>query len=177
MYNAFEVDYIIGSNVSENAEVPDERDMFGVLMSMTTTPTSFNLPCKNGFIINPGSNIATFEFENIDQAINEGYQTAMEKMDSILPYIERRVIQNELINSRKIFRSKLIPIEVSEVNTILKDKSQFSFVNRSMIRSSKNEILNGKVFEKRYFRLVSAPEISYVFPTLSLKMILLTKLI
>ena len=31
MYNAFEVDYIIGSNVSENAEVPDERDMFGVL--------------------------------------------------------------------------------------------------------------------------------------------------
>ena len=122
MYNAFEVDYIIGSNVSENAEVPDERDMFGVLMSMTTTPTSLILPCKNGFIINPGSNIATFEFENIDQAINEGYQIKMEKMDSILPYIERRVIQNELINSRKIFRSKSSLVEVSEVNTILKDK-------------------------------------------------------
>ena len=169
MYNAFEVDYIIGSNVSQNAEVPDERDMFGVLMSMTTTPTSFKLPCKSGFIINPKSNIATFEFENIDQAINEGYQTAIENMDSILPYVNRRVLQDDLMKSRKEFRSKLIPIEVSEVNTILKDKSQFSFVNRSMIRASKNEILNNKVFEKRYFRLVSAPEISYVFPTLSLK--------
>ncbi|MBT5932477.1 MAG: patatin-like phospholipase family protein, partial [Flavobacteriales bacterium] len=56
MYSEFDADYIIGSNVSQNASIPDERDMFGVLVSMTTTPTSFHLPCNDGLIIFPESN-------------------------------------------------------------------------------------------------------------------------
>ena len=169
MYTEFDADYMIGSNVSQNAEIPDERDMFGVLVSMTTTPTSFNLPCKDGLIIYPTSNIGTFEFEKIHEAVEDGYRATMKHMDSILMHIERRVSKEELTNARKKFRSKLITMEVSEVHTTLKDKSTIPFAKRSMIRSNKNEILNEKEFEKRYFRLNATPEVAYVFPSLSLK--------
>ena len=54
MYNAFEVDYIIGSNVSENAEVPDEMDMFGVLMSMTTIPLALIYHVKMAWLLIQG---------------------------------------------------------------------------------------------------------------------------
>ncbi len=167
MYSEFDADYIIGSNVSQNANIPDERDMFGVLVSMTTTPTSFNLPCDEGLIIFPESNIGTFAFEKINEAIDEGYRATIKQMDSILKHIEKRVSKDELEASRIKFRSKIIPLNVSEVNSFERNHSNISFAQSTMIRENKS--LSSDEFEKRYFRLNSTPEIAYMFPNFSLK--------
>ena len=169
MYREFNADYLIGSNVSENAAIPDERDMFGVLVSMMTTPTSFELPCKEGLIIFPESNIGTFEFEKIKEAIDEGYEATIKQMDSILSYVDRRVSKEELLSSRNKFRGSLVDLQISEVQTSCKNNASIPFAKRSMIRSHKGEVLNEKEFEQRYFRLNSTPEIAYIFPNLSLK--------
>ena len=167
MYSDFDADYIIGSNVSQNASIPDERDMFGVLVSMTTTPTNFNLPCDEGLIIFPKSNIGTFAFENINEAIDEGYRATIMQMDSILKHVEQRVSKDQLKASRIKFRSNIIPLNVSGVKTYERNNSNISFAKATMIKENKN--LHSEAFEKRYFRLNSTPEIAYMFPNFSLK--------
>ena len=169
MYSEFDADYIIGSNVSQNASIPDERDMFGVLVSMTTTPTSFHLPCNDGLIIFPESNIGTFAFEKAKEAIDEGYRATLNQMDSILKHVESRMSIDALSDSRKIFRSNIIPLKISGVNTFERNNANISFTKAALINENKNESLSSDEFEKRYFRLNSTPEIAYMFPNFSLE--------
>lgn len=169
MYSEFDADYIIGSNVSQNASIPDERDMFGVLVSMTTTPTSFHLPCNDGLIIFPESNIGTFAFEKAKEAIDEGYRATLNQMDSILKHVESRMSIDALSDSRKTFRSNIIPLKISGVNTFERNNANISFTQAALIKENKNESLSSDEFEKRYFRLNSTPEIAYMFPNFSLE--------
>ena len=112
MCDAFTPDFLIGSNVSSNMQLPDERDMFGVLRSMMTTPTSYDLPCADGLVINAITDIGVFEFERAEEAIQTGYQKALQHIDSLKIYISRSVDKNELNKKRKAFRSSLIPLNV-----------------------------------------------------------------
>ena len=169
MYTEFDADYLIGSNVSGNAKVPDETDMFGVLRSMMTTPTNFNLPCDEGLIIRPHTDIGTFEFERAKEVIDSGYRAAISQMDSLLQYIERRVSKEDLALKRRQFRSQIIELKVSEVHTELKNDKEIPFAYRSMIRSKKDEILELEKTEHRFFRLNAAPQIAYVYPNLTMK--------
>ena len=169
MYAEFDADYLIGSNVSGNAKVPDERDMIGVLISMMTTPTNFNFPCEEGLMIQPQTDIGVFEFDRIKEAIDSGYTAAVSQMDSLLQFIERRVSQEEINQKRRVFRAKIIELKVSEVHTSSKDKKPIPFAQHSMIRHNKGEVLKSTQMERRFFRLNAAPEISFIFPNLTLK--------
>ena len=169
MYTEFDADYLIGSNVSGNAKVPDERDMFGVLRSMMTTPTNFNLPCDEGLIIRPQTDVGTFEFERVKEVIDSGYRAALGQMDSLLYFIERRVSKEELSLKRKRFRTQMSELKVSEVHTEIKNNIKIPFSYRSMIRSKKDEILDLEKIERRFFRLNAAPQIEYLYPNLTLK--------
>jgi len=169
MYTEFDADYLIGSNVTGNAKVPDERDMFGVLRSMMTTPTNFNLPCQEGLIIRPQIDIGTFEFERVKEVIDSGYRATLRQMDSLLYFIERRVSNEEVSLKRRKFRAQIIELKVSEVHTEIKNDKEIPFAYRSMIRNKKDEILELEKTERRYFRLNAAPQIAYLYPNLTLK--------
>ena len=169
MYNEFDADFIIGSNVSENASIPDERDMFGVLVSMLTTPTDYSMPCEAGIIISPQSSIGTFDFDRIKEAIDEGYAATMQQMDSLLLQVNRRVSAQDLRYSRQEFRAQFSDALVSEVHVKSKTKGSSSYAHRSMIRYHKLEQLNELQLKRRYFRLYALPEVAYMFPNLSLK--------
>ena len=88
MYNDFHPDFIIGSNVSDNPRAIDERDFMGLISIMMTTPTNYNLPCTEGIIIDPKTTVGTFDFSAVDQAIQDGYNSANKYMDSLLSYVE-----------------------------------------------------------------------------------------
>ena len=169
MCDAFTPDFLIGSNVSSNMQLPDERDMFGVLRSMMTTPTSYDLPCADGLVINAITDIGVFEFERAEEAIQTGYQKALQHIDSLKIYISRRVDKNELNKKRKAFRSSLIPLNVSSVRATDRDSKDVVFAKRSLMRKKKNEVLDADVFEKRYFRLNATPSLWYMYPNLTLK--------
>ncbi len=69
MYNDFNPDYIIGSNVSSNSPPPDEKDLIGIVTNMLVSHTNFKLPCNEGILIEPKVNVKTFEFEKVKIAI------------------------------------------------------------------------------------------------------------
>ena len=78
MYNEFDPDYIIGSNVSYNEPPPVEDDLMSQVRNMFSSHSNYSLPCESGIIITPElSTMGTFEFDKIQEAIDEGYNSTV----------------------------------------------------------------------------------------------------
>lgn len=169
MYQDFNPDYIIGSNVSSNAAPPDEGSLISQLTNMMVSYQNFELPCEAGYIIEPVTNISTFEFEGVKQAIDDGYRSAQLYLDSIEQFVERKITKEELHERRKEFRSKIQPIQISSITNNSINGRDIRFARSTMIRSKKDEVLNSEKFERRYYRLNAAEQIDFLYPTLQLK--------
>ena len=113
MYNSFPVDFIIGSNVSYNASPPTEDDLISQLTNMLVSHTSFKIPCESGIIIEPKSNISTFDFEEVDEAIDAGYKSTIAMMDSIKKMLDSRISTAELDKRRSAFKASVHPLVIS----------------------------------------------------------------
>jgi NTE family protein len=169
MYHDFSPDFMIGSNVSGNAKPPSEDDLLSQLTNMLVSYTNFELPCEEGIIIRPNTQVGTFEFEDVQQAINDGYTSTIKYLDSIESYVKRRISKEEIAAKRLAFRSKIVPLKISSINTYSSVKTDVSFVRKSILKSSKNQIITLDLLNKRYFRTAAIPQIDYLYPTLNLK--------
>jgi len=169
MYNDFHPDYLIGSNVSTNPRPIDERDFFGLASTMLTTPTNYSLPCSEGIIIQPKTNVGTFEFNNVEEAIKDGYTATLNYLDSLELYIAHKVTKEELTKRRAEFRAKVPEIRISNITNNKEKNINYKYASNSLLREKKSEILDYNTLTKRYFRLYATQQIQYIFPTLDLK--------
>lgn len=167
MYENFSPDYIIGSNVTYNADLPDEDDIISQLTNMLVAYSDFSLPCEEGYVIEPQSDIGTFEFSEAQKAIDEGYAATILIMDSLKLNITGRRSQEELVRRRMQFRSNIVPLVVSSVS-VNSNKRKMIFSGRSIIKRKKLERLDEKLLEKRYFRLYAMSQVEFIYPTISL---------
>ena len=167
MYEEYNPDFIIGSNVSYNADLPDEDDIISQLTNMLVSYSDFGLPCEEGLIIEPQSNIGTFNFANAEEAIQTGYEATLLQIDSLRQMIEDTVTIEELTLKRMLFRNKIMPIKVSSISVKSK-KRKLSYAGRSIVKRKKPEVLTEKQLSKRYFRLYATPQIDFIYPNLSL---------
>lgn len=168
MYNEFNPDYIIGSNVSTNASEPTEDDLIGQVINMLVFHSVFTLPCESGIIIEPRSTVTTFDFENVQQAIKFGYESTIEKIDSIKSNLTLISTPETIKKRREAYRSKISNIYITKIQTqSLKNKKKVSFAEKSLINSKKESYLSLHQFEKRYFRLYNAQQIDFIYPTIN----------
>lgn len=169
LLDAFDVDYLIGSNVSFNAAPPSEDDLISQITNMLVFPTDFHLPCENGVLIQPQNNVGTFEFNRAKEAIDIGYQTALLYIDSIKFAIERRVTTEELAMRRSVFKANNRSLNFTSVVAKNKNNENIKFVEQTFIQDSLGGGINFEQFERIYFRLYAAPQIKYIFPTVNKK--------
>lgn len=169
MYEEFHPDFIIGSNVSDNAAVPDEQNFIGLLDHMTRTPTNYSLPCPDGIVIKPTSLIGTFDFPSVTEAIEAGYQEAMKQMDSIKLFVKRRSDTLSLNNKRLELKKALNSVPITSIETVFHGKKQTQYIGKSLLRSNKKEALSWDKFEYRYYRLYAAEQVDFLFPTVQQK--------
>ncbi len=167
--NEFHPDFIIGSNVSYNAEAPNEQDLIGQLVSMMVVPSNFNLPTKNGYIIQHTTNVTTFDFGQVKKAINDGYLETIKQLDSILLKIEVRTQKEQLESKRLKFRSSISTITLEQINAQGLEKEDESYARKSILKNSKKELISATTLEKRYFRMYATEEIQYLFPLIEKK--------
>jgi len=167
LYNDFNPDYIVGSNVSYNAAPPQENDLISQLTNMLVTYSDFTLPCEAGILIEPKTTISTFEFSNVKQAIEDGYNWALKYIDSIEVHVKRKVSKEELNARRKAFRDRMEHWSVTAVSTNSIGRKDLSYVRKSMLSERKNEILDPETLQKRYFRLYATQQIEFMYPTLN----------
>lgn len=169
MYHEFHVDYILGSNVSFNAKPPTEDDLISQVTNMLVSHTSFEIPCDDGIIIFPKLNVSTFEFKDVGQAIEAGYRTTLQMIDSIKNAIHVRISPEELTLKRELYKKKIKPLVISEVHTSNQKGLDESYVRNSILKNKKNEVIDIVKFKRRYFRTYATPQIDYLYPVLKLK--------
>jgi NTE family protein len=169
LYNAFNVDYLIGSNVSFNAAPPTEDDLISQITNMLVFPTDFELPCENGVLIQPQNNVGTFEFNRAKEAIDIGYQTALLYVDSIKLAIGRSVSNEELSIRRAVFKEGNVPVNFTSVVAKNKNNENIKFVEQTFIQDSVAGDIDFEQFTKIFFRLYASPQIKYIFPTVNKK--------
>ncbi len=168
MYTDFNPDFIIGSNVSYNAAPPDEDDIISQLTNMLVSYSDFSIPCEEGILIEPKTEISTFNFSDAKQAIEDGYQSALLLIDSLKLHVVGRISKEELTKRRTEFRKQFVPIKISSVSSTSKN-DKMKYATRSILKRKKAELLDEKKLAKRYFRLNSSSQIDFIFPTLQLK--------
>jgi len=168
MYQDFDPDFIIGSNVSYNEPPPSEDDLFSHIRTMLMTKTTFQLPCEMGIMIEPNIDISTFDFDKAKEAINGGYEATILLMDSIKAHVTRRVSHEDLTERRTQFKKKIVPLNIESVNAYNKDNTPSEFTKFSISRKLKKSSITEARLKRQYFRLYGTPQISYIFPTLDL---------
>lgn len=168
IYDHFNPDFIIGSKVSYNAKPPKEDDLISQLTNMLVAQTNFSLPCTNGIIIEPKTSIQTFDFEAVETAINDGYNATLLIIDSIQKEISLRVTPQEMAKKRSVFLNKVPQMTINNVETYHANDKEERYVQQSILKNKNNQVIDEKRFERRYFRTYATPQISYLFPTLSL---------
>jgi NTE family protein len=169
MYQDFDPDFIIGSNVSINAMPPMENDLISQVTNMLVAFSDFNLPCEEGILIQPDPNLATFDFENAATAIKSGYDETIKKIDIIYAHVQRRVSKEELTIKRLNFRANIRDIAVSSITSNLNRKKDITFAEKSLLNNRKKEIIDLEKLEKRYYRLYASDQIDFIYPILQLK--------
>lgn len=169
LYNEFQPDFIIGSNVTKNQAPVSDHDFFGLLTSMMTTPTNYTMPCAEGLIIEPNTTVGTFDFENVAQAVLDGYNQTIAQMDTIFKYVSTRVDSNELAQKRFFFKQQLLPIAVSEVRSNAGRKLDLPFMRSAILPKYSKRILDSLTLEKRYFKALAAPYYSFVSPSFEIR--------
>ncbi|MBI2258857.1 MAG: patatin-like phospholipase family protein [Flavobacteriia bacterium] len=167
LYHQFDVDFIIGSNVTLNAKKPTDSNIFSQLENMLVRHSNFNLPCEEGVIIHPKVDLNTFEFDEVEKAIQEGYFSTIKMMDSIKKYVTERKSFQELHLSRIKFRKNIKELKINKVLTTNTKNKDIVFIEKSLLKPNRNHLLLIKKLEKRYYRLANFEQISHMYPTLN----------
>lgn len=169
MYHDFLPDFIIGSNVSGNAAPPTEDNLISQLTNMLMYQSNYSIPCDVSLMIEPKTDVSTFQFDEVKRAIDAGYQETIRLLDSLTFSFERRISPEELNARRMAFRAKIQPLTIAAIHTSNNKGTDVSFVRKSILRNAQKTTLGEELFTKRYFRTASAPQIAYLYPTLALR--------
>lgn len=168
MYDELYPDFIIGSSVTENSQLPSDDNLYLQLRNMLMSKSNFSPVCENGVIIQPWANVGVFNFESAQRLIDSGYVATMRKMPEIKAYISNYQNDERLAESRKRFRAKAISSNMIFDKVIVKgvDDKMRSFVVKSI--THKRDTFSFKQLKKQYFRMMADEKIKSAYPTTKL---------
>jgi NTE family protein len=166
VYNEFMPDVIIGCNVSENSDPPDEDDLFSQIENMIQYTTNFEPICDYMIIVEPSlDEVGTFEWDKVNISKIRGYDATNDSMPEILKSIERRVSSEERSLKRQLFRKKFKPLIIDEVEISGLENTQKNYVRQIVGRNYEPVPLSQ--IKSSYFRIFGDDKIKSIFPVLT----------
>jgi len=164
MLKDFSPDIIIGSNVSEKNQKPDDDNLYMQLRNLLMTRTSTVPVCENGIVIEPWCDVNVFNFENAQRLIDSGYQATLRVIPTLKQQISAVADSNYMAKRRLKFKSLQNPenINFNQVNIQGFNSKQSKFIRRSLFYQ--NEPFNMRQLRKRYLRLASEDKIKNIYP-------------
>lgn len=163
IYSEFLPDVILGCNVSGKVSGPEEEDLFSQLQSMILFRSEYAKLCEHTIIVEPSlSEIGTFDFDRMGEAIDGGYSATMDSLTVINRMIDRRVSLAEKNQKRQAFRSRFTPLIIENIEIEGLEKSQKAYVRKIMGRKSGPQPLYK--LKTSYFRVFDDDKIRSIFP-------------
>lgn len=166
MKRDFAPDYIIGSVVSTNHELPSDNDIVAQVESMIMQTSNYELPDTNGILLNFDlqGEVGLLDFDRAQYLFDLGYSTTLQLIDSIKGKVSRTVPLEE-VNKRREEYKQMLPEVVFKNITISGTTSRQRHYVINEIRPTGHRYVRFKDFKKAYFRLMSEKAIKEIFPT------------
>lgn len=163
MQNEFNPDIIIGSIVSDNPTVPDEKDIMSQVENLVMGQSNYSLPKEKGILVNMHvKGVGLLDFHKIDNITKLGYERANSLLDSIKQRITRREESATLAERREKFQKSVPELVFNKVvvHGIEKEKE------KAIIKEfqKENERFTYERCKKGYYSLVSSDIIENVIP-------------
>lgn len=165
MYRDFLPDVIIGSTVATEMAPPDEDDILSQIKNMLMERTLYNEVCETEsmLIIRPKiTKISILDFSKNIEIIQNGYESALQRMPEIYRMVGRFQDSSSLKESRIKFRSKLKPMIIDDIQIEGLTKNQVSYVNG--VLGKKKFPVNLSEIRPNYFRLAFDDRIKKIYP-------------
>lgn len=163
MQQDFKPDVIIGSVVSDNPTLPDERDIMSQAENLIMGRSDYTLPEELGIILNmhiKGVNL--LDFHKIDDVTKVGYDFTAERMDSIKRRIARREDSTALAARRAEFKSLVPELVFGKVVVQGVTKEQEKSIRKEFQKD--NERFSYETCKKGYYSLLSGNTIESILP-------------
>ncbi len=163
MQKEFNPDVIIGSIVSDNPTIPDEKDIMSQVENLVMSRSDYSLSKEKGFVINmhvKGVNL--LDFHKIDNISKIGYTHANSLIDSIKGRVTRREQSEALAKRRAHFKQSIPPMVFNKVvvQGISKDKEKG--ITKEF--QKEDERFTFERSKRGYYSLVSSEIIENVIP-------------
>ncbi len=168
MLKDFYPDLIIGSAVSQNAQLPSDDNLYLQLRNMLMNKTNFNPICENQIIINPWADVSVFNFESAQRLIDSGYVATMRQMHLIKARMIHYQSGEELALKRKAFRQKVTISNIIYNQVTVKgvDPKMQKFIIKSITHNK--DTFTFKQLKRQYFRMMADDKIKSAYPTTKL---------
>lgn len=165
VYREFLPDVILGCTVSSDGAKPKEGDILSQLESMIMFRESTPVLCDEMIIIRPEcSEIGTFDFDQVEQAIQKGLEATMDSLEVIKSLIPRRMTLSEKNDQRWRFRMQQKPLNIGDIYLEGLENSQKYYIKQLI--GSKESIVPLMKLRKTYFKLHADDKIKSIFPQL-----------
>ncbi|MBK9284412.1 MAG: patatin-like phospholipase family protein [Sphingobacteriaceae bacterium] len=166
MKTEFAPDVIIGSNVAEENGNPDDDDLYMQLRNLMMKQSKIDSLGKNSYLIEPWSNVNTFNFNNAKRLIDSGYAATLRIIPKLKEQVKSELNKEKLKERRQAFASYRNPdkIVIDRIEIHGFTKSQERFIRKNLQFGDNS--FNLKQLKKRYFRLMSDQKIKNIFPTI-----------
>lgn len=162
MYQDFFPDFMIGSNVASNNPPPDEDNVLSQIRSMLQSKSDYSVLCEGGVIIEPKTDVALFNFSDVQPLIDSGYVAAMRQMDFIKQNVQRRLDTTELNARRRAFIQQEPKVVFDQIHIEGLKKNQSEYVRGILQHKNKKVPLDD--LKEGYFRLASDNKIKSIYP-------------
>lgn len=163
MQKEFNPDIIIGSIVSDNPTVPDEKDIMSQVENLVMGQSNYSLPKEKGILLNMHvKGVGLLDFHKIDNITKLGYEHANSLLDSIKQRITRREESATLAERRKRFQKSVPELVFNKVVVHGIEKEKEKAITKEF--QKENEHFTYERCKKGYYSLVSSDIIENVIP-------------
>ncbi len=163
MEKDFKPDIIIGSVVSDNPTLPNERDIMSQAENLIISRSDYSMPKEKGILLDMKiKGVKLLDFHKIRDITKHGYDYAIEHIASIKERIPREQESARLANKRKAFKERVPAIIFRNVVVSGVTKEQ----ERSIVKEFQNgnEPFDYEKCKKGYYSLLSGDIIEEIIP-------------
>lgn len=164
MKEVFNPDFMIGHNVSDNADKPEEDDLMAQLQNLIMQKTDYQIQAEDGiFMESTFTDVGLLDFKKIDQIEAEGYKTTKALIDSIKSRVKRQIPLEKVMERREQFNFRKPQLFFKNIQVEgVADAMQRKFIIQSL--KHKSNAVSLDVLKNEYFKLVADPQIKSIRP-------------
>jgi len=160
----FKPDVIIGSKAAERNEPPDEFDIMGQIENIVMKPAEYHIEKGKGVLLDMKfKNASLLDFGRIDEYVELGYRTTMEKMDSIRQLVDVQADDSATLAEKRIsFRESWPELRFRDVEVSGLTEAQRSYVENSIRKN--DSVITLDQLRREYLKLAHDQSLVYLYP-------------